>query len=228
MQFCPSTPSILAMFHLPLVILPYTSTHKAEKNKRPYNHKYFYVFILCCCCCICMIHNLAAFGNFLWGVLWGSSFGLSVGRLVDWSTRLYSTIVRLNFFLVCSVRRSPYWGFCLSLRIGRGCAGYIGCGGTVFLLLLFFCCFSFCLPRILKTNTRKVQPYPISTIHIFAPRLPLVLVRGRQVGFSVFRIGCAHYSVLAAPLLLLYTAGLWVSQSHIKFLLSPVPLPSSG
>lgn len=107
-----------------------------------------------------MIHNLAAFGNFLWGVLWGSSFGLSVGRLVDWSTRLYSTIVRLNFFLVCSVRRSPYWGFCLSLRIGRGCAGYIGCGGTVFLLLLFFCCFSFCLPRILKTNTRKVQPFP--------------------------------------------------------------------
>lgn len=172
-----------------------------------------------------MIHNLAAFGNFLWGVLWGSTFGLSVGRLVDWSTRLYSTIVRLNFFLVCSVRRSPYWGFCLSLRIGRGCAGYIGCGGTVFLLLLFFCCFSFCLPRILKTNTRKVQPYPISTIHIFAPRLPLlVLVRGRQVGFSVFRIGCAHYSVLAAPLLL-YTAGLWVSQSHIKFLLSPVPSP---
>lgn len=136
MQFCPLPPQYWLCFVSHLSYYP-TQAHTKLKNKRPYNHKYFYVFILCCCC-ICMIHNLAAFGNFLWGVLWGSSFGLSVGRLVVWSTRLYSTIVRLNFFLVCSVRRSPYWGFCLSLRIGRGCGGYIGCGGTVFLLLVFF------------------------------------------------------------------------------------------
>lgn len=227
MHFCPSTPSILAMFRLPLVILPYTSTYKAKKINV---HIIINIFMFLFCAVVVVV-------AFVWFIIWPHSVIFceeyfeavrSVGRLVVWSTRLYSTIVRLNFFLVCSVRRSPYWGFCLSLRIGRGCAGYIGCGGTVFLLLLFFCCFSFCLPRILKTNTRKVQPYPISTIHIFAPRLPLVLVRGRQVGFSVFRIGCAHYSVLAAPLLLLYTAGLWVSQSHIKFLLSPGPLPSSG